>query len=296
MDRAVLAIVGLVALVGCDDPVEPEPVEEGPYEVTTLRTLQEGAEATFGDLNENGQALWTEGDQSVLWDNGNIVELPVVARGLGSSGEVYGSSSLWKDGQLIDLPGRPRGILEDGTIYLLRNDTLFTWRDGVLEATDRPVGPDSLVHRMLVGPEGRIWVTKKNADAVSLNEEEFCGFYEDGTWHLAHIGFACDVRMAEENGWALAFVTGGSPVGVKVLGPGGYWIHGEVALSYHDAVHVNEHGHAIAENGLLVLDHDGTDPLDLTEHFEDSLRLGAINDDGDILAQLDNRVVLLTPR
>lgn len=285
--RYLVAVVAVVIVTGCDDPVEPR--QQGPYQVTRLRTL-EGMEATFGDLNENGQALWNEGEQAILWDNGSIVEVPV-ERFLGPSGEVLGWSSVWIQGQLTELPGRTKGILEDGTIYLSRNDTMFTWRDGMLTVTDRPVGH-------LVGPEGRIWENRSNPDDDPQvpYDEMICGFYQDGQWDTVVLAGICNVLLVEESGWAIIHDAGATNPGRYVFGPNGYQVPlrgSESVPAPGPLVHLNDQGHSVTSDGFVA--EGSAEITDLWEHF-DSIRPGAINDDGEILAQLDNEVVLLTPR
>lgn len=294
---AALVALGIVALAGCDgDPVgledgdRVELGELGFYEITILRTLPEGAEAAFGDLNENGQAVWHEGEQAFLWDDGSVLEIPV-GEFLGSSGEVLGDSSLWRGGEITGLPGHTRGIHEDGTVYLSRNDTLFTWRDGTLAATDTSVG--------LVGPEGRIWQDRANPNEHPdvRYDEEICGFYQDGAWHGIVIAAFCKTRLVEEGGWAIIRQSGGTNPGEYVFNPDGtvVWIRDDGGFNPRGLAHVNAHGATISSDGFL--EHPGGDGFgtDLRDHFEDPLTLGAINDDGAILAQLGNQVVLLTP-
>lgn len=279
-------LVGLLALAGCNDsPFFPL---QGDWVVTTLRDLPGDLEPVFVDLNESGQALWHEDDRTILWDNGAIREIPVGSF-LGEDGEVLGSvdgtAALWRDGELTMLTGSPMGILLDGTVYLERNDTVFTWRDGTLEATDRPVG-------RLVGPEGRIW-SSRDISNPPLTEQEECGFYQGGEWHGVFAPEICFPVMAEENAWALAGAAGGIPGGVLVIHPDAVFVITDrgSALTVN-VVHVNAHGDAITANGILR--NRGGERIDLWEHF-DSLRTGAVNDDGEILAQFRNLVVVLTP-
>lgn len=277
-----LVVLTALALFGCsDDPVEPRGL--GPYEITSLRALPEGTDATFGDLNENGQALWHEGEQAVLWDNGSVLELPVGSF-LGPSGEVLGASSLWRDGELIELPGGTEGIHEDGTVYISRNDTLFTWRNGTLAATGRPMG-------LVVGPEGRIWSHRIVWDEMLDVYVHECGFFLDGEWFP--IGgrdrAVCSVEIVEENGWAIM----SRGLNNESVMPGAYRILDDAGDPL-DLTHVNSEGEFVAGVGILASP-DG-ERLDLRDHFEGTIRLGAINDDGEILAQLDNEVVLLTLR
>lgn len=279
-----VAVLMVVVLVGCDDPVGP--LEQEPYGVTTLRAPEEDTEVTFVDLNENGQALWHEGEQAVLWDKGVVLDIPV-GRFLGSSGEVLGASSLWRGGELIELPGRTEGIHEDGTVYISRNDTLFTWREGTLTATDRPIG-------RFVGPEGRIWSSKDISNPPYTFQEE-CGFYQDGDWHGVFAPEICFPIMAEENAWVILEAAGGTNPGRYVFGPQGYGVLArERESDQAHIVHVNSEGRSVTEDGFVAWD-GGEKRLDLWEHF-DSIRPGAINDDGAILAQLNDEVVLLTPK
>lgn len=277
-----LAVLMVVFLIGCDDLLDPG--ERGPYDVATLRILAEGTEAELLDLNENGHALWRENGQAILWDGGEIVEVPG-SEFLGEDGEVLGASTLWSDGELTDLPGSVRGILTDGTIYLFRNDTMFTWRDGVLEATDRPVGH-------LVGPEGRIWANRDIPDAPFGYHEDECGFYLNGEWHQVVINTSCRAVLSEENGWTIGDAPWSGFGGQHVIYPEAIRILHDEGVPL-DIIHVNSEGHAIALLGIIRT--SGGERLDLREHLT-GIRLGAINDDGEILAQLADRVVLLTPR
>lgn len=288
MRYSVLSVAGLMALMGCDDGSVVEPRKLGPYEVTALRTLPEGVEASFVDLNENGQALWHEGEQTVLWDQGSLLEVPA-GKILGSSGELLGDSSVWIDGEVTDLPGLTRGITEDGTVYLSRNDTMFTWRDGILQDTPLPLG--------LVGPDGLVW--NVIGSGFGAQHTDKCRYYMDGAYHVVATGAECRIQMAEEDGWAIIYGQGlleteeGGWDQLGVVVPPLYHILDPEGRA-RPLAHVNSSGQSVAGVGIVGFP-DGK-RLDLRGHFEGFIRLGAIDDDGRILAQLDDEVVLLTPR
>ena len=201
--RAELAVMGIVALIGCSDDTM-EPIQLPSYEVTTLRALPEGTEVTFVDLNENGQALWLEDGTLILWDDEDVIDLGILPANefrtfLGPGGSLLvftlDGSFLWEDGETTPIDGLPMGITEDGTPYYVRADTVFAWTGGVEEATDLPVGRGVA----MIGPEGRVFKTEPNGEF-----DNDCFEYEDGEWKiLPRVLTTCEFVMAEENGWVL---------------------------------------------------------------------------------------------
>lgn len=276
-----LAALLVVFLVGCDDPVEPR--ERRLYEVETLKILSGDPDVVLVDLNENGQARWNEGTQGFLWDNGVVHELPFRGH-LGPSGEVVGSA-LWEDGEITDLPGRSRGITEDGTIYLSRNDTMFTWKDGVLEATDLPVG-------LFVGAGGRVFSTVPSPSYYRDLQGTYCIAYEDGQWDtLPSRDTFCRPVMGEENGWSI--LTGGHEDGNGWVATPSDTVYDPWPIGPDGPAHVNAHGEIIGFEGRAVLADTSFHVGEVFGFDPETLKGGAINDLGDILLLAGDSIVLL---
>lgn len=115
MNRAVLAVVCLLALAGCDDGlVRPLLLPFAKVDPSVTELVE---------LNDAGQAVWNEDGRGFFWDGSRVLELPFRSIDLGPEGGVVGGRVqegflYWKDGELTELPGEPHGFDAQNRIWI----------------------------------------------------------------------------------------------------------------------------------------------------------------------------------
>lgn len=152
MRYRVSAVIGLVALMGCDDgPVDPPD--------PPLAMVDPSLTELVG-FNDAGQALWNEDGQAFLWDGSEVRELPFSGIDLGPAGGVAGHVQdaffYWKGEELTEIPDQriARGIDGEGRVYVTKRFEQWWWtpEQGFSDETYGVGGPEFVA----VGEDGSI--------------------------------------------------------------------------------------------------------------------------------------------